>query len=106
PAASGDPVQFTYGPKRDLAPRWSPDGTMLAFTSERGDDKKPQIYVMPVAGGEPRRLTSVKSGAGELVWSPDSSRIAFAARVLPEEPDEKEKEKSKPARVITMLRYK
>jgi len=105
PVASGEPVQFTGGPKRDNSPRWSPDGRLLAFISER-DDKKGQLYVMPVDGGEPKRLTDFKSAAGEPVWSPDCSSIALTVRCVPDEPDEKEKEKSKPARVITSLRYK
>ncbi len=103
---AGEAVQFTYGQKRDLSPRWSPDGRFLAFLSERNDDKKAQLYVIASDGGEPRRLTSQKSGAGQPVWSPDGSRIAFASRVAPEEPEEKEGDKSRPARVITQLRYK
>jgi dipeptidyl aminopeptidase/acylaminoacyl peptidase len=115
PAEGGEPVQFTNGPKRDLMPRWSPDGRWLAFVSERerrAEEKgrrkkaKPQLYVIPVDGGEPKRLTSLRGGAGEPVWSPDSSRIAFSSRVEPDEPDEQDEEKSKPARVITSLKYK
>ena len=105
PAGGGEPRQFTYGPKRDTAPRWSPDGRMLAFLSER-DGKKKQVYVMPSDGGEPRRLTDITLGCDEPVWSPDGTRLAFTARVGPDEPDETEKEKSQPARVITSLRYK
>jgi len=106
-AAGGEPQQFTAGPKRDTAPRWSPDGRLLAFVSER-DDKKPQIYVMPVDGGEPQRLTEMKSAVSEPVWSPDGDRIAFTTRCAADEATEQdeEKEKSKPARVITSLRYK
>lgn len=105
PALGGEPRQFTSGPKRDTAPRWSPDGKQLAFLSER-DGKKRQIFVMPADGGEPRRLTELKQPVDEPVWSPDGTRIAFTSRLAPEEPDEKEKEKSKPARVITSVRFK
>ena len=106
--AEGEPRRFTAGPKRDTAPRWSPDGTRLAFISEREPKKRPQLYVMPADGGEPTRLTDVKHGAGDPVWSPDGTRIAFVSRVGGwEEPeDEEEKKKSKPARVITAMKYK
>jgi dipeptidyl aminopeptidase/acylaminoacyl peptidase len=106
--AGGGPRRFTNGPKRDTAPRWSPDGTRLAFVSDREAKKKPQIYVMPADGGEPMRLTDLKNGAGAPIWSPDGSRIAFVARVGGEEEPENEEEKgkSKPARIITELKYK
>jgi dipeptidyl aminopeptidase/acylaminoacyl peptidase len=79
------PRPLTYGP-RDSAPRWSPDGRWLAFlrvaaTDSPGPASKPQLYLLPTDGGEPRRLTEHPLGAGMAVWSPDSGRIAYAARV-------------------------
>src|SRR5262245_58032519 len=104
----GEPRRFTAGPKRDRDPRWSPDGRRLAFVSEREAKKKPQLYVMPADGGEPARLTDERNGVSDPVWSPDGTRLAFVARVGGwQEPDgEEEKRKSKPARVITTLKYK
>src|SRR5438270_7182341 len=55
--AGGVPRRLTSGPKRDRSPRWSPDGRRIAFISERPGDKKPQLYVLPLDGGEPVRLT-------------------------------------------------
>ena len=81
-AGGGEPRRFTWGPRRDSAARWSPDGSQIAFLSERGEqDDPPQIYVMPALGGEARRVTSLAEGAGAPVWSPDSRHIAFVARV-------------------------
>jgi dipeptidyl aminopeptidase/acylaminoacyl peptidase len=75
--------QLTYG-WRDGSPAYSPDGSLLAFVrAERGSDGKvgrPQIWVLPTAGGEPRKLTDHKVGADAPAWSPDSSRLAYAVR--------------------------
>jgi dipeptidyl aminopeptidase/acylaminoacyl peptidase len=105
--AGGPPRPFTTGPRRDTAPRWSPDGTRLAFLSERGDRKtKAQLFVMPADGGEPVRLTDLRAGVADPVWSPDGARLAFVSRVGGwQEPDsEEERRRSKPARVITVLK--
>jgi dipeptidyl aminopeptidase/acylaminoacyl peptidase len=91
----GEPVQLTHG-WRDGAPRISPDGRWLAFLraarEQRGNragdksdhDGQAQLCVMPLDGGEPRRLTDHSLGAGPAAWSPDSTRLAYATRV-PEE---------------------
>src|SRR5437588_12502058 len=60
---SESPRQFTFGPRNDTSPRWAPDGTQLAFVSNRGDEKaKPQLYVIPAEGGEALKLTDLKAG--------------------------------------------
>ena len=107
-AAGGEPHRFTTGPLRDTAPRWSPDGSRLAFVSEREPRKKGQIYVMPSGGGEPVRLTELRNGAGAPEWSPDGTSLAFTSPVggWQEPESEEEKRKSRPARVITTLKYK
>jgi dipeptidyl aminopeptidase/acylaminoacyl peptidase len=106
--AGGEPRRFTTGPKRDTKPRWSPDSTSLAFLSEREGHPKAQLYVMPAAGGEPTRLTNLPHGVMSHVWSPDGSRLAFVARVggWQEPTNEEERQRSKPVRVITTLKYK
>jgi dipeptidyl aminopeptidase/acylaminoacyl peptidase len=104
----GEPRQFTRGPRRDTAPRWSPDGRWLAFVSEREKKGKGQLYVMPADGGEPARLTDLRPGVASPAWSPDGQWLAFVSRVGGwEEPtDEEERERSKPPRIIDILRYK
>src|SRR5215510_2812814 len=106
--AGGEPRRFTAGPRRDVEPRWSPDGTRLAFLSERSPKEKLQLYVMPADGGEPTRLTALEHGVSSAVWSPDGSRLAFVSPVGGQrEPDsEEEKRKSRPARVITSVKYR
>ena len=39
-------------------PRFNPDGQTLAFIARHDDDKAPQLHLMPLAGGEARRLTN------------------------------------------------
>jgi dipeptidyl aminopeptidase/acylaminoacyl peptidase len=101
---SSPPRQLTAGARQDVDPRWSPDGTRLAFTSNRDGDSK-QLYVIPVAGGEPRRLTDLKEDVTEAVWSRDGSRIAFSSRV-PDEALQEQDEKRRPPRRYSRLQYK
>jgi len=76
--ASGAERQLTAGTARDWSPRWSPDGKQVAFLSTRAG--KPQVYVIPVDGGEARALTQLKQGVGGAPeWSPDGAWIAFTA---------------------------
>lgn len=63
------------------SPRWSPDGKWLAFVSDQGGPGKAQLWVAPLDGGEPRRLTDATNAVAQPAWSPDSSRIAFVSRV-------------------------
>jgi dipeptidyl aminopeptidase/acylaminoacyl peptidase len=100
----GEPRQFTSGTKRDAIPRWSPDGSSIAFTSNR-DGKTAQVFVMPVAGGEPVKLTDLKDDPRQLAWSPDGTRIAFAARV-PDAAYEEEDPKKRAPRRFTRLQFK
>ena len=106
--AGGAPRRFTAGPRRDLEPRWSPDGTQLAFLSERAPKDKLQLYLMPADGGEPAKLTALDNGVTSVVWSPDGRRLAFLSPVGGErEPEsEEEKRKSRPPRVITSVKYR
>ncbi|MEI9988912.1 MAG: S9 family peptidase [Rhizomicrobium sp.] len=76
--ASGAAREITPAGKTERAPRWSPDGTRLAFLSNRGG--KTQVYVMAAAGGEPTALTDRKNGVADFRWSPDGRSIACLAR--------------------------
>ena len=75
------------GPSDDSRPRWSPDGTRLAFLSNRAQQR--QIFVLDLRGGEAWPLTSEKEGVGAFAWSPDGRRIAYLARPAPAVPEPK-----------------
>jgi Tol biopolymer transport system component len=60
----------------DGDPAWSPDGTRIAFTSQR-DNGDREIYVMNADGSSPTRLTTSPGFDENPTWSPDGTRIAF-----------------------------
>ncbi len=82
--------RFTTDAANDGAPAISPDGRHVAFTSQRGDDKAPQLYVMPLGGGEARRLTTLATGVQSPKWFADGKRLAFVSRVFPDLPLEEQ----------------
>jgi dipeptidyl aminopeptidase/acylaminoacyl peptidase len=117
----GEARRFTYGPKNDHSPRWSPDGAWLAFISDRegegGTDSKgdkargkgkPQLWLIAADGGEAQQLTFLRNGASHPVWSPDGKYLSFTSKTGgEEEPDEGEGKKKMPkARKITRLWYR
>lgn len=70
---------LTTGPG-DTSPRWSPDGSHLAFLrSGKEPGSRPQVAVLPMAGGEARLVSDFALGASEIAWSPDGSRLAVVA---------------------------
>jgi dipeptidyl aminopeptidase/acylaminoacyl peptidase len=76
-AATGASRQLTSSKKSSLSPAWSPDGSRLAFISDRTD--KRQIYVIHPHGGESEALTTLEDGVNAFQWSPDGSAIAYTA---------------------------
>ncbi|MDH3270536.1 MAG: S9 family peptidase [Gemmatimonadota bacterium] len=72
---AGEPFRFTSPTVEASGPRWSPDGSLLAFDSRRGDDPN-SIWFLRVdgAGGEAFHIEGVDAAP---VWSPDGSWIAF-----------------------------
>jgi dipeptidyl aminopeptidase/acylaminoacyl peptidase len=72
---------LTYHRKGLAEPRWSPDGTRLAFIADEGsgESAKPQVFVMPMDGGDARPITKAPEGVEQFAWRPDGRAIAYAA---------------------------
>jgi len=77
-----DARQITFGGGNESDASFSPDGRWIAFVSTR--DGGAQLYVMPTAGGEARKVTSLSTGVSAPAWGPDSKSMAFATDVYPE----------------------
>jgi len=75
--------QFTRGEKSVSNAKWSPDGKILAFTKEGGEEKdaKPQVWFLYADGGEAWQVTKHKSGVGGYEFSPDGKTLLLTAAV-------------------------
>lgn len=104
--------QLTFGPEGESAPRWSPDGRFLSFTSSRkGPAKGTQVWILDRSGGEATQLTAVKGRLQSYEWSPDSRHLALV--VADPDPEAESEETnaavprvSKPPKPIVIDRYK
>jgi dipeptidyl aminopeptidase/acylaminoacyl peptidase len=90
PIDAGEPRQLTIGTRSDRHARFSPDGRSIAFLSDRrlhveeepdapkdAKDREDgtQVYLLPLDGGEARRLTDLPRGVKDFAWSPDGSQL-------------------------------
>ncbi len=94
---SGEARRVTIGARTDRHARFSPDGRTLAFISDRrllveDEPDRPkeakerddcdQVHLLPLDGGEARRLTDLPRGVTEFAWSPDGTRLAVLTSSL------------------------
>ena len=105
PVNGGEMRRLTAG-KHDSSPQWSPDGKFLAFVrtpEKEGKPQPPQIFILPLDGGEAWQLTHLPKGATGPAWSADGAVLAFTsstndhdlARAACEESKEKDNDKNK-----------
>jgi dipeptidyl aminopeptidase/acylaminoacyl peptidase len=102
---------LTTGAFRDTSPRLSPDGTRVAFLSNRSG--KNQIHVRWLDGGQETQVTDLQQAPSAIEWSPDGKWIGYTARV-PAKPSWSIRTADKPAGakwadppiVVTELRWR
>lgn len=73
--------------------KWTPDGSALSFTAKRGDDENRCLYVLPLSGGEARRVLAHETDIGDYSWHPGGRSVAFIAG--PKEDKQKKELKKK-----------
>jgi tricorn protease len=77
PVSGGDARRLTSHQSQESYPRFSPDGTTIAFTAEYEGNY--DVYTIPAAGGEPQRLTWHPLNDRVTGWTPDG-RIVFRSK--------------------------
>ena len=80
PSKGGEPRNLTGHRMDDASPRWSPDGSKIAFISNRDRDRE-NVFVMSASGGDANQLTAIDEIVSEIAWRPEGTGIAFSAGV-------------------------
>jgi serine/threonine protein kinase/Tol biopolymer transport system component len=70
-------TQLTYAPMQAHMPRWSPDGTQIAFMASR-PGKPWKIFVIAAEGGTPQEVTAGDHNQGDPTWTSNGDAVAFA----------------------------
>ena len=91
--ATGTQGVLTYERKGLGSPRWSPAGDRLAFVAAAptGKEEKQQVFVLPMNGGEPKKITDAPEGVEQFAWRPGGQEIAYVTADEPENKKEIEK---------------
>jgi Tol biopolymer transport system component len=71
-----DPLQLTYPPIQVVLPRWSPDGTQIAYSASQ-PGKNWRIFLISAQGGTPQRLAAEEKDEVDATWSADGVQVAF-----------------------------
>jgi dipeptidyl aminopeptidase/acylaminoacyl peptidase len=98
----GSPFRFTDPTRDATSPSWSPDGSLLAFTSRRDDDEDGSTWFLRVqgAGGEAFRIEGVRA---QPLWSPDGRWIAMVTGPADHEAAAREARRIAPDAITTAL---
>ncbi len=76
---TGEIRPFITGKVNINHPRFSPDGSKIAFTAKRGEKAKTQVWMIPIDGGESIQVTKSKTNVSTFRWHPGGKKIAFVA---------------------------
>lgn len=76
---AGQSRPFINGAVNIGSVQWTPDGAGISFLAKLGDDKERCLYVIPVDGGQARRVATFETGIAQYAWSPDGRRAALIA---------------------------
>ena len=98
-SADGRTRAFVAGKVNVSQIDWQPDGRGISFLGKRGDDKEPALYVIPIDGGEARRMLTHETGIRGYSWSPDGRRVAYLGTEPESEQRRKRQEKGFTAKV-------
>ena len=79
-STGGTATPLTVGDSYNTAPVWSPDGSKIAFASDRNGSL--DVFVMPSEGGEANRLTFHSADVTPTSFTPDGQAVLFGAAVL------------------------
>lgn len=79
----GQAIRLTSSPGEEVHPKFSPDGQYVAFTAPYADGNQ-DIYILPVAGGVPQRVTHHPAFDRLIDWSPDGLTLIYATDMTSE----------------------
>src|SRR5258706_7475527 len=77
PKAGGQAVQITHSPGEESFPKFSPDGSEIAYSAAYNGNN--DIYLMSSKGGVPTRVTYASYSDRMWDWNPDGNRLLFAS---------------------------
>jgi dipeptidyl aminopeptidase/acylaminoacyl peptidase len=98
PTSGGDALPMTAEGVTSEHPRWSPDGKLLAFLSERSEGKT-QVWLLNRLGGEAQQLTDTPQDVLDFAWSPDARHLVLVLKdPTPEELDAAKEKSASAAR--------